>query len=217
MCMVSFKLAVKIVCWSIFFSCKISYFSYRVTYCCETVPVKHIMLEFFTTTDFIAYNMSSFFLGRLYMTKNFLWLFGIRIDVTWETSAYKALKYICCGEISMEQLVKYSIISFIRVLMLQKSWCFSSWGKESQVWKPFKKASKSVSTVTDVVFPDHFSSTPSISSTVMMSDPHSPGPSASMVDTEVTCGGGDTMVPLNQRLWKISNWNIPLPSCAAQV
>jgi hypothetical protein len=35
------------------------------------VPIKHAVLEFFTITDFIAYNMWSFFLGRLYMTKLF--------------------------------------------------------------------------------------------------------------------------------------------------
>jgi len=63
------------LCVKYFFQLQISYFSYRLTYCCETVPVKHIMLEFFTTTGFIAYNVSSFFIGKLYMTKHFLWSF----------------------------------------------------------------------------------------------------------------------------------------------
>ena len=189
---VSIKLAVKTVYWSIYYQLQISYFSYRLTYFCVTVPVKHTVLQIFTTTDFIAYNMLSCFLSFL---SDFIWQsifyghFGIRIDVTWGTSAYKALKYICCGEINMEQLVKYSIISLIRMLMLRKSWYFSSWGKESEVWKPFKKVSKGVSAVTIVVFPDHFSPTPSTSSTMTISGQQSPGPSAPLVDTEETWGG----------------------------
>lgn len=155
-----------------FFQLQISYFSYRLIYCCETVPIKHIMLEFFYNYRLYSIQYVVFLPWRtVYDKAFFMVIFGIRIDVTWETSAYKALKYICCGDISMEQLVKYSIISLIRTLMLWKSWYFSTWGKESQVWKPFKKASKSVSTVTVVVFPDHFSTTPSPSSTMTTSGP----------------------------------------------
>jgi hypothetical protein len=46
--------------------------------------------------------------------------------------------------------------------------------KDFQVWKSSKKASKSVSTLTKVSFPDSLAPTPSTSSAVKTLDPQSP-------------------------------------------
>jgi len=49
-----------------------------------------------------------------------------------------------------------------------------------QLWKSSIKATKGVSTLTDVLFPDHLSPTVSVASAVKTPDSQSSGPSASL-------------------------------------
>jgi len=69
-----------------------------------------------------------------------------------------------------------------------------------------------------VVYPDPMSPTTSISSVVNTPDPQSPGPSASLVETEDTQKTKKgSLKPSNQLMEKTSEWNTPMIICAAQI